>query len=175
MAHLLVSIPASLHMKTCSKCNTNKRLSEFHKRESQSDGLSSECKSCHKIRHLVYYPKNKEQILKRGKEWRNKNRGRVSIYSKKYYNNIIVNEPWIKNYKAAKSRCNGKNNNRYPRYGGRGIKFNLSLEDIKNLWLRDDASKMLKPSIDRIDNDGNYTFANCRFIELSENSSKKNT
>ena len=117
----------------------------------------------------------KEQILKRGKEWRNKNRGRVSIYSKKYYNNIIVNEPWIKNYKAAKSRCNGKNNNRYPRYGGRGIKFNLSLEDIKNLWLRDDASKMLKPSIDRIDNDGNYTFANCRFIELSENSSKKNT
>jgi hypothetical protein len=31
---------------------------------------------------------------------------------------------------------------------------------------------MKEPSIDRIDNDGNYTFDNCRFIELALNKRK---
>ena len=33
---------------------------------------------------------------------------------------------------------------------------------------------MKKPSIDRIDNDGNYKFINCQFIDMSENSKKRN-
>jgi hypothetical protein len=31
---------------------------------------------------------------------------------------------------------------------------------------------MVRPSIDRIDNDGDYTFANCRYIPYTENADK---
>ncbi len=40
------------------------------------------------------------------------------------------------------------------------------------LYYRDGADKMKKPSIDRIDNNGDYTYENCRFIEMAENSRK---
>jgi hypothetical protein len=79
---------------------------------------------------------------------------------------------WIICFRNARSRCVDFKNLRFPRYGGRGIKFLLSCQDMENLWNRDKAWLLKKPSIDRINNDGNYEFDNCRFIELSENSRK---
>ena len=81
--------------------------------------------------------------------------------------------PWVIRYHACKSRCNNKNNLRYKDYGGRGIKLLLTIEDIKKAWIRDKASKMKRPSIDRIDNDGHYEPKNIRFIERSENTQKR--
>jgi len=72
-------------------------------------------------------------------------------------------------YRNIKLRCEYPNTNRYARYGGRGIECRITLDEIKRLWLRDDAGNLKRPSIDRIDNDGHYTFENCRFIEFLEN------
>jgi len=55
------------------------------------------------------------------------------------------------------------------RYAGRGIRNFLTFADLLFLWQRDNAESMQRPSIDRRDNDGDYTVENCRFLELFEN------
>jgi len=80
--------------------------------------------------------------------------------------------PWRKSLYSIRQRCENPNNNRYENYGGRGIQCLISKEELEELWFRDDASFMQKPTIDRKENDGHYTFLNCRFIEKSENSAK---
>lgn len=87
-------------------------------------------------------------------------------------NIIICQYLGKKTYKIIFNRCNNKNYNEFIYYGGRGIKCLINVEELKILWFRDKAYDMDRPSIDRIDNDGNYTFENCRFIELSENVKK---
>jgi len=101
-----------------------------------------------------YYEKNKEQILKNNKK-RNKE------YYKKF--------PWKRTFKGIKDRCNNSNDMHYSNYGGRGIKCLITSDELKQLWFRDKAYLMDRPSIDRIDNDGNYECSNCRYIELSTN------
>lgn len=59
--------------------------------------------------------------------------------------------------------------NNFHRYGGRGIRNFLTLEDLRQLWERDSADTMRQPSIDRKDADGHYTYVNCRFVEFVEN------
>lgn len=78
--------------------------------------------------------------------------------------------PWYQNFRNARRRCTDKNFKSYYLYGGRGIKFLLTVEDIKSLWIRDSAHLLKIPSLDRIDSDKDYILNNCRFIEKHENS-----
>lgn len=82
--------------------------------------------------------------------------------------------PWKKTLRNIKYRCNVLTCEFYHRYGGRGIKCLITAEELKELWFRDKAYLMKKPSIDREDNDGNYTFDNCQYIEWRENAEKAN-
>lgn len=73
------------------------------------------------------------------------------------------------------ARCYNKNNQEYHRYGGRGI---VVCEDWRNssepfiAWgLANGYKRGL--SIDRINNDGNYSPGNCTFITRGENAKKK--
>lgn len=72
-----------------------------------------------------------------------------------------------------KARCTNPKTNRFNVYGGRGIKSLLTLPDLQFLWERDAAALMVRPSIDRIDADGDYTLENCQWIEFDANRAKR--
>ena len=72
-----------------------------------------------------------------------------------------------------KERCCNPKSSHYYRYGARGIKNRLTYEDVALIWERDRASTLRRPSIDRVNVDGDYEINNCRFIELAENIAKE--
>lgn len=47
-------------MKNCSKCHVSKVEEEFSKNKSKKDGLSSECKQCHRLVRNKYYAQNRD-------------------------------------------------------------------------------------------------------------------
>jgi len=80
--------------------------------------------------------------------------------------------PWMMAYYGARARCNNPNQKGYSSYGGKGIKFRMTLMDFRTLWERDQADQMKQPSIDRLDSNKDYVLGNCRYIEHLENSIK---
>lgn len=138
-------------VKKCSKCKKFKSLSEFHKDKSRKNGSYPQCKKCCK----TYREKNKKQIIEQ-----------QNMYHKNF--------PWIRVFNNIKQRCNNPNNPDYKDYGGRGIKCLITEEELRKLWFQDCAWRLKKPSIDREDNDGDYTYNNCRFIEHGLNCAERN-
>lgn len=73
-----------------------------------------------------------------------------------------------KSWQAAKSRCFNKNNNRYSRYGGRGITMCDRWKNSFEEFYKDMGDRPEAMSIDRINNDGNYEPSNCRWATAKE-------
>lgn len=98
--------------------------------------------------------------------WYNANRLRVLKIKAAYR----ARHPWRQILAGMNQRCNNPACNKYKIYGARGIKNLLDEPQIHALWVRDRADLLERPSLDRIDPNGDYEFSNCQFIELKENS-----
>lgn len=71
-------------------------------------------------------------------------------------------------------RCRNKNNPQYNYYGGRGISVCGRWQKFKNFY-DDMGDPPPRHQIDRIDNDGNYSKDNCRWVTRSQNLRNKRT
>ncbi len=84
----------------------------------------------------------------------------------------MSNTPEYKVYSYMLSRCNNPNTKKYARYGGRGIKVNLTFEQFL-------AEVGNRPSplhtINRIDNDKNYEIGNICWATANEQANNRST
>lgn len=60
----------------CSKCNTEKELSEFNLRNKQKNKYHSFCKACHSAYRRIHYVQHRVKYLEKAKSW-NKKQTRV--------------------------------------------------------------------------------------------------
>ena len=90
----------------------------------------------------------------------------TSITKKKHgLGNSSEYSSWVQ----MKERCYNKNSKKFPLYGGRGI---IVCEEWRNSFdnFIKDMGKKPEPSfsLDRINNDGNYTAQNCRWASKQQ-------
>lgn len=82
-------------------------------------------------------------------------------------------------WKGMRSRCNNVRNPEYKYYGGRGIRVCDEWDSYPNFekWAYqngyDESAPKGKCTIDRIDNDGDYEPSNCRWVDMSVQSSNR--
>jgi len=86
----------------------------------------------------------------------------------------MAGTPEYKAWKAMKQRCFNPNNKRYSDYGGRGIGVCDRWKNSFQNFLADMGSRpTAKHSLDRINNDGDYCFDNCKWSTKAEQANNR--
>jgi hypothetical protein len=145
--------------KVCFACKVSRPLTDFYKDRSRADGLQPRCKIC--CKH--YEETNKQRILARAKVYY-RTHGAIGRKPNHYLSNTPEHKVWRNIF----WRCTSPAYRWYHRYGGRGIK-------ICERWLKFEnflADMGPRPgpgyTIERKDNDKDYTPGNCCWATQKE-------
>jgi hypothetical protein len=120
--------------------------------------------------HCICSCGNKEMVEIQGKHLRSGTTESCGCIVKKHgMRDSIEYSTW----RSMRKRCLDLNNKQYDRYGGRGIKICDRWNKFENFYadMGDRPSKL--HSIDRIDNDGDYTPENCKWsTDVEQNTNR---
>lgn len=83
------------------------------------------------------------------------------------------NHPVYMAWGNLKSRCTNPNDSRYSYYGGRGITFCAEWNSFENFYKDMFPTWVKGLSLDRIDNNGNYCKANCKWSTKQEQANNR--
>lgn len=101
-----------------------------------------------------------------------KTKSRVTIHGESNCSNSLGTSEF-RSWSKMWNRCTNPNSNRYHRYGGRGIRICKRWEKFKNFLSDMGRKPTAKHSIERKNNDGNYTPSNCKWATAKEQSNNR--
>ena len=158
-------------MKTCSKCNKTKPVTDYYRNKNNSDGLQYYCKSCMKAYQVKYKQtaQGKASIVKYQQSANGKATHKAARI--KHLSTNLVG--YLHNrYNLIKHRCNNPITVNYDRYGGMGITCEFSFKEFYDYVVKDLQITNIKElqglQIHRVQNTGNYTLDNIVFITQVE-------
>lgn len=154
-------------MKECKKCFESKDESCFGVDKRNKDGLNRICKDCLK----EYRKKYTESVNEAAREYMRKHSGEFDFIIRRRYAALsqrCVNSNYSKSNKAS-------NNPQTISYLKKNITLGFSLVEFREWMLeREELFNSLdKPTISRIDQNGNYTLENLEIIEQKESYKKR--
>lgn len=157
-------------LKECLECGHKFTLSNGNQKY-----CTSRCSIKHIKEYLIIYRQNeeyKERMYLIQKKWREENKEKLRIYRKSYR---IYAQELFSSIKKRLIRAPTYKNRKLTFSNKEFLDFIFNKSDypkIHESWVKNNFNYKLSPTVDRIDNKGNYSLGNIRIITKSKNSSR---
>lgn len=133
-----------IECKHCTKCGEWKPLSEFNKNKNTWDGIDFWCKECGAKNTAKWYQDNREEILEKNKQYRDKHKEEISKRHKQHYaDNIELMRLRAKEHRntivgTAKSRLRSyiAEDRKHSRIGNELPKDYVTLSDVLRIMTK---------------------------------------
>ena len=121
-------------LKHCKKCKLPKSLDCFSNHKGTKDKHSNVCKDCDNARNRQWYLDNKEHKLKSCREYKNRNKEKISLAGKEYYQK--TKEEYLQRQKRYRDADKSKG-------AAKRAKYRASLLNRTPNWLTDNDLSLI--------------------------------